>query len=78
MTDNTRDIAIQTKAELNAVRDEVKAMSVKLDEVHDFLMRARGAQWAVYGIAGAVGFIAAKGGVWLSWLFQHAPHSLKG
>jgi hypothetical protein len=78
MTDNTRDIAIQTKAELDAVREEVRAMSAKLDEVHDFLMRARGAQWAVYGIAGAVGFIAAKGGAWLTWLAQHTPPSVKG
>jgi hypothetical protein len=78
MTDNTRDIAIQTKAELDAVREEVRAMSAKLDEVHDFLMRARGAQWAVYGIAGVIGFLAAKGGAWLSWLVQHTPPGVKG
>lgn len=77
MTDNTRDLAIQTKAELDALRAEVHQMSSKLDEVHGFLLRARGAQWVVYTVAAVVGFIAAKGGAWLAWLLQYTPPNVR-
>jgi len=37
--------------------DEMKS---KVDEMHALLMQARGARWAILGVAGLAGFFAGK------------------
>jgi hypothetical protein len=46
--------------DLSAVRQQVS-------EMHDLLMQARGARWAIIGAATVGGFIAAKLVAWLPW-----------
>lgn len=47
---------------------QVAAMSVQLAEVHELLLKAKGARWAIIGVATAGGFIAAKAGAFLPFL----------
>jgi hypothetical protein len=42
-------------------------MSLKVDEMHELLMQARGARWAILGIASLGGFIAGKLASILPW-----------
>lgn len=35
-------------------------MKTKVDEMHALLMQAKGARWAILGIAGIAGFLAGK------------------
>jgi len=36
------------------------AMAVKVDQMHEVLLQAKGARWAILGVASLAGFIAAK------------------
>ena len=47
---------------------QMAAMSLQLAEVHDLLLKAKGARWAIIGIATVGGFIAAKAGSLLPFL----------
>ena len=42
------------------------SMSKKVDEMHEVLLQAKGARWAILGVAGAAGFFAGKLGTFLS------------
>lgn len=39
---------------------KVDSMSTKVDEMHSLLMQARGARWAILGVASLAGFLAGK------------------
>ncbi len=41
-------------------------MSSKVDEMHEVLLQARGARWAILGVASLAGFLAGKFGAILS------------
>jgi predicted esterase YcpF (UPF0227 family) len=43
--------------------DKIDSMSEQLCEVHDLLLKAKGAKWAIIGLATLGGFISAKIGV---------------
>lgn len=46
------------------MRDKVVEMSKKIDEVHEVLLQAKGAKWAILGVASLAGFLAGKiGGI---------------
>ena len=36
------------------------AMGVKVDEMHSVLLQAKGARWAILGVASLAGFLAGK------------------
>ena len=36
------------------------AMGVKVDEMHGILLQAKGARWAILGVASLAGFLAGK------------------
>ena len=40
-------------------------MAKKVDEMHEVLLQAKGARWAILGVASLAGFIAAKLGSFL-------------
>lgn len=40
--------------------EKIDAMSTNVDEMHELLMAARGARWAIVGIASLGGFFAGK------------------
>jgi hypothetical protein len=66
----------KTQAERAAVLEErfdhfekrFEKVETKVDQVHEFLMQAKGARWAILLFAGAAGFISAKAAPLLTWL----------
>lgn len=42
------------------MRDKLTEMSAKVDEMHEVLLQAKGAKWAILGVASLAGFLAAK------------------
>lgn len=41
-------------------------MAEKVDEMHEVLLQAKGARWAILGVASLAGFFAGKIGTFLS------------
>lgn len=39
---------------------KIDQMASKVDEMHEVLLQARGARWAIIGVAGMAGFLASK------------------
>lgn len=39
---------------------KIDQMASKVDEMHEVLLQARGARWAIVGVAGLAGFLASK------------------
>lgn len=40
----------------------INKMSSKVDEMHEVLLQAKGARWAILGVASLAGFLAGKFG----------------
>lgn len=55
------------ETELRHITEKVDAMSTQMKEVHDLLMQARGARWAILGLATVGGFVSAKIGAFIPW-----------
>jgi hypothetical protein len=71
MTDETRDLRdrlIRLEVEVKTLTDKSEAAFRKLDEMHGLLLQARGARWAILGMAAIGGFLASKVGNVLPWL----------
>jgi hypothetical protein len=49
------------EAKLASVEQDVHGMRLKVDAVHNILMQAKGARWAIIAIAGFAGFLAGVG-----------------
>jgi hypothetical protein len=45
----------------------------KVDEIHNVLLQAKGARWAVLGVAGLIGFAGAKLGAWFPFIGSGLP-----
>jgi predicted esterase YcpF (UPF0227 family) len=56
--------------QLNTLKAEVREMKTKLDEVHSVLLQAKGARWAIIGVAGLAGFLSAKIAPLFSWVIH--------
>lgn len=59
MPDLEERIAV-LEANLRHTQEKVVEMNVKLTEVHEILLAARGYKWFILGIAGLAGFFASK------------------
>ncbi|PSJ60733.1 hypothetical protein [Pseudaminobacter soli (ex Li et al. 2025)] len=68
-TTDTRDRVIRLEAEVAHQTKTIEAMDTKVTEMHDLLMAAKGARWAIIAAASVGGFIAAK----LSFFFPWFP-----
>lgn len=42
------------------MQQQLAEMSSKVNEMHEVLLQARGAKWAILGVAGLAGFLAGK------------------
>lgn len=63
MTQHERERLARLEERFDHMAEDVKSMSGKVDAMHDVLMAARGARWAVVVMASISGFaagIAAK------------------
>jgi len=71
----------KTQAERAAVLEEklehfekrFEKVETKVDQIHEVLMQAKGARWAILIVAGAAGFISAKAAPLLTWIHSGAP-----
>lgn len=72
MTDNTRDKVIALERDMQHISDKVDEMASQVKEMHELLMRARGAKWAIVGMASIGGFISAKLSAFMPW-FGNLP-----
>ena len=49
-----------TIQKLEDVGKRTEAIQVQVKEMHDLLMQAKGARWAIIGVAGLAGFLSGK------------------
>lgn len=68
MTKTDIERIARLEAELDHVTETMDKMAKKVDDVHELMLKARGAQWAFYGIAGLIGFATSKLGAFATWL----------
>lgn len=55
---NERIAVLETTQE--HMQDTIDTMAVQLNEVHNLLVAAKGARWAVVGVAMLIGFVLAN------------------
>jgi predicted esterase YcpF (UPF0227 family) len=67
LDNHERLVRLETRHE--HLTEKMDAMSTKVDEMHELLMQARGARWAIVGIASLGGFFAGKVASLLPWRF---------
>ena len=72
MSDDTRDRVIALERDMQHMSSKVDEMAGQVKEMHQLLMQARGAKWAVVGLATVGGFISAKLSALFPW-FSHFP-----
>ena len=72
MSDDTRDRLIRLETEVEHLTKNVASMSAQVKDMHELLMQAKGARWAILGMAGIGGFISAKLTALIPWI-GHTP-----
>lgn len=70
VSDDTRDRVIALERDMQHMSAKVDEMAEQVKEMHQLLMQARGAKWAIVGMASIGGFISAKLSSFLPWLGQ--------
>lgn len=58
-TTEERLAVLETK--MTTLEEDVRDMRVKVDEMHNVLMQAKGARFAIVAVAGLAGFLAGVG-----------------
>lgn len=48
------------------MREQLSEMNANVKEMHSILLQAKGARWAILGVASLAGFLSAKFGWFLS------------
>ena len=61
MSSPPRERLAAVEARLANLEQDVHGMRLKVDTMHDLLMQARGARWAIIAVAGLAGFLAGAG-----------------
>lgn len=67
MSDAEARIAV-LEARHAAHEKQFEVMVTKVDEMHSILLQARGARWAILGVAGLAGFLAGKASFFMTML----------
>jgi hypothetical protein len=60
MGDDTRDRLIKLEAEFSHMEAKLDQVSAQVSEMHEVLVRAKGAKWAIMLVVGIAGFFAGK------------------
>lgn len=68
MSDDTRDKVISLEVKVEHLSKVIEDMDEKITELHEIMIAARGAKWAILGVAGMAGFLAAKLSPLVAWL----------
>lgn len=56
---DTRDRVIKLETEMAAVKEQLKDVSTKLNEIHEIFLQAKGARYLVIVSAAIFGFVSA-------------------
>lgn len=65
-TESERLVKLETEFEHMAAK--VDHMAKQVEEMHSLLLQAKGARWAVLGMATIGGFLSAKIGALIPWI----------
>lgn len=60
MSDETERRLATLESDYRHMSRKVDDMSEKIDEMHELLLKARGAKWVIVGLATLGGFVSAK------------------
>lgn len=64
---DTRDRVIRLEAEVESLTTTVESMHAKVTAMHELLLQAKGARWAILAAAAVGGFISAKIAPFFPW-----------
>ena len=56
----TRERIVALEVKVEHLTKTIHGMDEKVTELHEMLLRAKGARWAILAMAGVGGFVAAK------------------
>ncbi|WP_159585902.1 hypothetical protein [Chelativorans xinjiangense] len=68
MTADERERIARLEVHVSNLSDDLLKMSSKVDEMHGFLMQARGARWAIIAMASVGGFAAGTAAKFLPFI----------
>ena len=60
MHDDTRDRVVALERDVKHLSQQVEDMADKVSQMHQLLMQAKGARWAVLTLVAVGGFVAGK------------------
>jgi hypothetical protein len=60
MTDSDVERIVALEINQEHMAKQIDHMSKKVDEMHEVLLQAKGAKWAIIGVASLAGFLASK------------------
>jgi hypothetical protein len=60
MADKDGERLAVLEANYSHMDKKIDAMARQVDEMHELLLKAKGARWVILAVAGAAGFISAK------------------
>lgn len=67
MSDDTRDRVIALERDMKHMSSKFDEVADQVKEMHQLLMQAKGAKWAIFGLASVGGFISAKLSALFPW-----------
>lgn len=65
---DTRDRVIRVETEMAAVKQQLKDVSEKLDQIHEIFLQAKGARYMIIGAAAVFGFVSAWLPSFVAWI----------
>lgn len=65
MTESEKERIARLETQIVHLSKAIEAMTEKVDSLHTLLNQAKGARWALLGMAGLAGFFGSKAGAWL-------------
>jgi septal ring factor EnvC (AmiA/AmiB activator) len=65
VTESEKERIARLETQIIHLADSIRSMSAKVDDLHTLLNQAKGARWALLGMAGIAGFFGSKAGAWL-------------
>lgn len=69
----TRERIARLEVSLEHATKSIDAMAAKVSELHDLMTQAKGARWALVGLAGLSGAVAAFATKWVPFLQSIPP-----
>jgi len=68
--DDTRDRVVALERDVQHLSEQVGDMAAKVSQMHELLIKAKGARWAVFTLIAMGGFLAGKVGnlISLFWI----------